>query len=97
MPTYSFYNNQTNEQFDAVMKISEREVYLKDNPHITTVVSAPALVSGISITNRVPDGFKEVLSKAAEAHPTSALAKKHGRRSAKEVKTQQIVNKHLGI
>jgi hypothetical protein len=98
MPTYSFYNNQTGEQFDALMKISEREEYLNSNPHITQVLTAPCIVSGVSTSsqNKVPEGFKEVLSKVAEAHPESATGKRYGRKSIKQVKTKNIVDKHLG-
>jgi hypothetical protein len=98
MPTYQFLNTQTGEEFEVLMKISEREEYLKSNPHIQSVLSAPALVSGVSTSkqNKVPDGFKEVLSKVAEAHPTSEVAKRHGRKGIKASKTEQIVKKHLG-
>jgi hypothetical protein len=96
MPTYQFRNTQTDEEFEVLMKISEREEYLKNNPHIQPILSAPALVTGVSTSNKVPDGFKEVLSKAAEAHPSSPLAQKHGKKSIKQVKTEQIVKKHLG-
>lgn len=96
MPTYEFLNTETGEEFEVLMKISEREEYLKNNPHIQPILSAPALVTGVSTSNKVPDGFKEVLSKAAEAHPSSPLAQKHGRKSIKQVKTEQVVKKHLG-
>ena len=96
MPIYQFRNTQTDEEFEVLMKISEREEYLKNNPHIQPILSAPALVTGVSTSNKVPDGFKEVLSKAAEAHPSSPLAQKHGKKSIKQVKTEQIVKKHLG-
>jgi hypothetical protein len=96
MPTYTFYNNQTGEQFDELMKISEREVYLTNNPHITQVITAPALVTGVATTNKVPEGFKEVLSKVAEAHPASPVAHRHGKKSSKQIKTESIVKKHLG-
>ena len=96
MPIYQFRNTQTDEEFEVLMKISEREEYLKNNPHIQPILSAPALVTGVSTSNKVPEGFKEVLSKAAEAHPSSPLAQKHGKKSIKQVKTEQIVKKHLG-
>jgi hypothetical protein len=96
MPTYQFLNTQTGEEFEVLMKISEREEYLKNNPHIQSVLTAPALVSGVSTSNKVPEGFKEVLSKVAEKHPTSKVAEKYGRKSIKQVKTEQIVKKHLG-
>jgi hypothetical protein len=96
MPLYSFIDNQTGEQFDAFMKISEREGYLSQNPHIQSVVTAAGIVSGVSIVGKVPDGFKEVLSKVAENHKTSAVAEKHGKKSIKQIKTEQLMKKHIG-
>lgn len=96
MPTYTFYNSETGEQFDTLMSISAREVYLQENPHIETVISAPMLVTGVSTTNKVPDGFKEVLSKVSEAHPTSPVAQRHGKKSIKQIKTENAIKKHLG-
>ena len=100
MPTYQFRNTQTDEEFEVLMKISEREEYLKNNPHIQSIITAPALVSGVSTSNsrsgRVPSGFNEVLSKVAEAHPTSKVAQRFGKKAIKQVKTEQIVKKHLG-
>jgi hypothetical protein len=97
MPTYNFINTETGEEFESFMKISEREDYLLANPHIQPVMTAPAIVSGVSSStqNRVPSGFKEVLSKVSEAHPGSALAAKHKTKSIKEVKTEQVVKKHV--
>jgi len=94
MPTYEFLDTKTNEQFEVIMRISEREQFLLNNPHIQPIVSAPMIVSGVSTTGKVPDGFKEVLSKVAEKHPNSPVADKHGKRSAKEAKTRQIVKKY---
>ena len=96
MPTYSFYNNRTGEQFDEMMKYSEREEYLKNNPHIQPVVTAAALVSGVSTSNKIPSGFNDVLQKVAEKHPTSTVAQRHGKKSTKQVKTESIIKKHLG-
>jgi hypothetical protein len=94
MPTYRFLNTETNEEFEDLISISRKEELLRLNPHIQQMVSAPAIISGTSSANKVPDGFKEVLSKVAEAHPESPLAEKHGRKSIKEVRTKQIVEKH---
>jgi len=98
MPTYQFLNTETGEEFETLMKISERDEYLKTNPHIQPIISAPALVTGVSASkqNKVPDGFKDVLSKVSEAHPGSNLAQKHMKKSIKQVKTEQIIKKHLG-
>ena len=94
MPTYEFLDTKTDEVFEVLMKIAEREEFLSNNPHIQPVISAPMLVSSVSTTGKVPDGFKEVLSKVAEKHPNSSVADKHGRRSAKEAKTREIVKKY---
>lgn len=98
MPTYVFLDTETNEQFDMFMRISERDDYLKDNPHIQPVVTAPMIVSGVSIAasnNKVPDGFKEVLSKVAEAHPNSNVGERYGKKSVKQVRTDNVVKEHV--
>jgi hypothetical protein len=96
MPTYDFYNNETGELFEKFMSISAREEYLKENPHIEQVLGATATVGGVSITGKVPDGFKEVLAKVSENHKGSAVAARHGKKSMNEIKTKQLVDKHLG-
>lgn len=98
MPTYSFIDTETGEEFDSFMSISARETYLKENPTIKPLVTAPAIVSGVSAStsnNKVPEGFKEVLSKVAEAHPASVVADRYGKKSIKEVKTREVVRKHI--
>ena len=99
MPTYEFVNTETDEKFESFMKISEREEYLKNNTHIKPILSAPTIVSGVSTSNsrqgKVPTGFNEVLSKVAEAHPTSSVCERYGRKSIKDVKTREIVKKHV--
>lgn len=95
MPTYEFYNTETDEYFELLMRISEKEKYLSDNPHIQSIISAPNIVGSVSTTGKVPDGFKDVLSKVAEKHPDSNVGKRYGRKSIKEVRTQQVVEKHV--
>ena len=96
MPTYSFYNSETGEQFDSLMSIAARESFLQENPHMEPVISAPMIVTSVSTSNKVPDGFNDVLHKVADKHPGSPLAEKVGRKSSKRIKTEQIVKKHLG-
>jgi hypothetical protein len=97
MPTYTFKNTNTQEIFDVILSMNEYDVYKSQHPnHERYFDEPPKVVSGVSTTNRVPDGFKEVLSKVSEAHPTSVVAQKHGKKSIKQIKTEQIVKKHLG-
>jgi hypothetical protein len=97
MPTYSFIDTLSGEEFDSFMKISEREDFLKENPHIQTVLTTPAIVSGVVGTGslKVPDGFKEVLSKVSEKHSGSPLAEKYGKKSIREAKNSEVVKKHV--
>ena len=97
MPTYDFYNTETGEEFEQFMSIAAREEFLKANPHIQQVhLGAMSIVSGVSITGKVPDGFKEVLAKVSENHKQSTVANRHGKKSISETQTQRIVDKHLG-
>lgn len=97
MPTYNFIDTETGEEFESFMKISEREEFLKENPHIQPVLTAPHIVSGVVGigSNRVPNGFKEVLSKVAEAHPSSKVGQQYGQKSIKQVRSEQVVKKHV--
>ena len=78
-----------------MMSIAEMEEYLSKNKHIRQRIGAVNIVGGIQgMTHKTDQGFKEVLSKVAEAHPKSALAKEHRKRSIKEVKTENVLKKH---
>jgi hypothetical protein len=70
MPTYTFKNTETGEVYDQFMKISEREEFLKTNPHIESVIGAPATVRD---TPKIPGGFREVLQKVHEKTYGSTL------------------------
>ena len=93
MPTYIFKNKKTDETYEKFLSMSEREEYLKDNPEVIQVPTVPNIVGGVGGI-KTDGGFNEVLSKISEAHPTSALAQRHTRRTAKQVKTQQAITKH---
>tara|TARA_B100000073_G_C23695713_1_gene558256 strand:+ start:1250 stop:1576 length:327 start_codon:yes stop_codon:yes gene_type:complete len=99
MPTYDFLNTETNEVEEHFMTISQKEQYLKDNPHMKQhYTKVPGIVSGtISAGNIDNHGFKEVLQKVGEAHPGSAVASEHTRRTGKEIKTREIITKHAAI
>lgn len=68
MPTYDFINTETGEVFEKLMKISERDQYLLDNPHIQPAfVSAPAIGDAVRLGVRKMDsGWKETLAKISE-------------------------------
>lgn len=97
MPNYNFRNNETGEEIEVFMKISELDEYKTNNPHLTQFLTgAPGFARNSSGGIKTDDGWKENLSRIAEAHPRSALAEKVGGRKTKEVKTHEAIKKHTG-
>ena len=97
MPTYTFENTKTGKQWDDMMSISEKEGYLKKNKHIRQVLTQINISkSGVMGHGQMKtdNGWKEMQSRIAEAHPISPFADQHGKKSAKQIKTQQVVEKH---
>jgi len=95
MPLYTFYNKRSKKEFTEMMSISEMESYLKKNKHISQRITGINIVAGVSgMSYRSDQGWKEVQSKIAEAHPQSAFAREHGKKSIKQIKTEQVVKKH---
>ena len=96
MPTYDFENTKTGKVWTDMMTIGEKESYLKKNKHIKQMLSKINISSGVvgmgSMKN--DNGWKEMQSRIAEAHPASNFAQQHGTRTAKEIKTQAVVKKH---
>ena len=97
MPTYTFRDTVTGLEEDLVMKISQLDEFYKNNPTQVQVIGVPNFVSstGGSFETKAGDGWKEVLSKVAEAHPTSTVGKRYGKRSMKDIKTRDIVKKYV--
>ena len=96
MPIYTFENIKTGKVYDDMMTIAEKETFLKKNKHIKQRLTSLNISSGVRGMGGMKNdgGWKDNLSRIAEAHPNSELAKQHKRRSTKEVKTQQVVEKH---
>jgi hypothetical protein len=95
MPTYSFENIKTGEEFTEYLSMSELDEYLKKNKNVRQVFTKLNIVSGVQgISYKNDQGWKENMSRIAEAHPTSPLAERYGKKSIKKVKTEQVVNKH---
>ena len=78
-----------------MMTIAEMEEYLKKNKHISQVISGINIVASTGErTGKTDAGWKENLSRIAEAHPRSNLAKRYGKKTIKQVKTEQVIKKH---
>ena len=95
MPQYTFFNKRTRKEFTDFMSISEKEEYLEKNHHISQVIVPINIVAGVSgLTHKNDQGWKENMSRIAEAHPTSPLAERYGKKSIKTIKTQQALKKN---
>lgn len=76
MPTYDFRNKDTGEITEVFMRISEREKYLADNPHLEQVLlSAPQINADPIGSNQHGKAFREVLNKIHSKTPGSQLNK----------------------
>ena len=61
MPTYRFFNKETEEEFEDFMSISQLEIYLTENPMLVQMVNgAPALHSGRGMQKPDP-AFRDLL------------------------------------
>ena len=93
MPSYSFKNNETGEEWEELFSISGREEFLEQNPHITQL---PSMVSIVSDTGGIKNdnGWGDNMQRIAEAHPGSPLARRYGKKSTKEINTRNVLKKH---
>ena len=96
MPTFRFVNTETGEEFEDFISNSRKIELLENNQHIKQLPSGFSIISGLgSVESNTDSGWKDVLSKVAEAHPYSALAERRLSKSIKQVKTKEAINKHL--
>ena len=93
MPTYDFENTKTGKQFTQFMCMSEKDIYLKKNKHIKQCLNKINIVGGVG-GMKTDSGWKENMSRIAEAHPTSPFADRFGKKSTKDIKTNQVIQKH---
>jgi predicted nucleic acid-binding Zn ribbon protein len=74
MPIYNFRDNETGEEFEKVMGMSEREEYLKDNPQVEQLINYGANVVHERGTNlKVDDGFRETMSKIKDTYKINKI------------------------
>jgi hypothetical protein len=75
MPTYSFRNNDTDDEFEKSMSNSERELFLASNPNIVQIFKKfPGVVDSVRVGVRRPDdNFRDVLKKAKNAHKYNTI------------------------
>jgi hypothetical protein len=95
MPIYSFENIKTGKEYTEQMSISELDSYLLKNKNVRQIFTTLNIVGGVSgLTHKTDQGWKENMSRIAEAHPGSPHAERYGKKTIKEIKTKQVIDKH---
>ena len=96
MPTYRFYNSKTKTEFEDYMTISDMEKFTKKK-HIKLLPPTQMnIVSSVgSIDCKTDSGWKEVMSKVSEAHPSSPLAERYGKRTVRQTQVQAARKKRI--
>jgi hypothetical protein len=71
MPLYDFEDKVTGEIVTKMIKISDKDQFLKDNPNLKQVIlSTPSIVGSVGGTlSRAGDGWKEVQDKIKSGLP----------------------------
>ena len=95
MPTYRFYNKRTKKEYTDLMSISEMEEFIKKK-HIKILPPTQLnIVSSVGhIDSKTDSGWKDVLSKITDAHPSSELANQYGKKSVKDTQIDKVIKTH---
>ena len=95
MPTYRFKNLKTGKVYEDFMSISDMEK-LKDDKTVKLMTPTQMnIVSSVgSIDSHTDNGWKENMARISEAHPSSPLAERYGKKSVKETQTKSVLEKH---
>ena len=95
MPNYNFKNNKTGEEWEEFFTMSGKELFLEQNPDVVQLPSLFSMsASGTGDRIKTDSGWKENLSRIAEAHPNTPLGDKYNKKSTKDIKTRQVLKKH---
>jgi len=74
MPIYTFRDKSTGETFTESMKISDRETYLSENPHIEQVLTAVAFGDSVRLgVRKTDDSFNDILKYTKRRNPRSNI------------------------
>jgi len=97
MPTYTFYNEVEDYEYEKFMAMSELDEYKKNNPNIRQVFT-PIAIAGdhiMGVGPKVDGGFTENMQRIGAAHPGSPLADKFGSgETHARIKTRNVVDKY---
>jgi len=93
MPVYDLRNNETGEEWEQSMSYDDMKTLTADGNVVILYKKVNFLHSAGSEGGKVPDHFKEVMSRVAEQNPNTPVAEKYGSKSIKDVKVREAVDK----
>lgn len=67
MPTYTFLNSDTGEEFDIVLRIAELDDYKRDHPQLSLVHRSAPRIHRDSGKQKPDEGFRDVLKSIKKA------------------------------
>ena len=98
MPAYDFLNTETNEVEEHIMSYTKLDEFKENNPHLKQqILGAPMTVGGTGDRVKVDGGFNDVLQKIGSNHVDSPMGERYHRKSSKEVKTREVIKKHVDL
>lgn len=72
MPTYTFRNKKTGEEYTRYLSLSDREKYLEENPDVEQLIVKPnGFVTGHNM--KPDDGFRDILRNIKKNYPGSTI------------------------
>ncbi len=73
MPTYLFKNKTTGEETEMFLSISERDVFLKENPDMEQLINGAPMIGYSTVTQKPDSGFRDVLKEIKKKHRRSTI------------------------
>lgn len=76
MPTYSFRNKKTDEEFTVTMRMADREPYLDANPDLEQIFTTPIAIGDpvrLGVTKVRHSNFQNKLKDIKHKHPRSTI------------------------
>lgn len=93
MPTYSFKNKETGEEWEEFMSISASEELVENSKgNIYKLPTAMAIIGGTGDAVKPKGDFKEVLSRIADQNPYAPIANEYGKKDPTSVKLRNVVD-----
>lgn len=74
MPNYTFRDKETKEEHIVSMSMSEREEFLKSNPHLEQVFTPPIIGDAVRMgVHKTPESFNQLMKNVKKRYHGSNI------------------------